>query len=91
MRKILKWTKEIEGVEREIEILRKKLDLEKKRQEVGEITKADLVKFRSRIDTKERDLRAKIHRLQKLRVTRERKLKEQEEERKKRLEDKKKE
>ena len=68
----------LEKTEKEIETLSKKLELQRKRQEVGEITKAEFSKFKAKMDTKERELRSRIHRYQKLRVTRERRLKEKE-------------
>ena len=84
MVRISKCTKIIKKTESEIEILQKKVDIERKRMELGEISKADFVKYKSKMDTKERNLRSRIHRYQKIRVMKEREEKEKEEERKKR-------
>ena len=84
MSKTKKYDKLIEKTEKEIEAAKKKLAFHKKRQEAGEITKADFSKLRAKADTHERKLRARLHRYQKLRITVERKLKEKEEEREKR-------
>ena len=48
MRKIKKWTKLIEKTEKEIERLQRKIDIQRKREEVGEITKAEFTKAKAK-------------------------------------------
>ena len=90
MASMKKYTKLIEKTEKELEVLERKLGLARKREEVGEITKAEFSKIKAKMDTKERKLRARIHRYQKLRITVERRKKEKDEKKREKKKEKKK-
>ena len=79
MGSIESYTKKIAKVEKEIAVLEAKLALEKKREEVGEISKAGYKKAKDKTVLKERTLRGNMRRFQQLRMIKEKEIKEKKE------------
>ncbi|UCE37005.1 MAG: hypothetical protein JSW00_16160 [Thermoplasmata archaeon] len=85
---ILFEAKEMKLTKRKIRAIEEKIELGRQRCNAGEISKAELSKLRSDCIAEERLLRAKIRHFEKLRLSRERKIKEKVEGRKKAKEEK---
>ncbi len=75
MRKVKKFTKQIDNLHKKVELLHKKVDLEKAKMDAGKMTKADFHNAKTKIAAKERTIWSQIRHLEKLRVKRERYLK----------------
>lgn len=90
MRKVKKYTKKIDVLERRIETLERKIDFEKKRCELGKISKAEFNKRRAKLHDQEKILRGRITRFKRLRVFSEKEFHEKKEKKETMREEKKK-
>jgi hypothetical protein len=79
---------EVVRIRRRLAFLREKMDIGRKRCNEGEISKAELSKLRSECLTEERDLKGRIRHFDKVRLTRERKIKDRLEKKKETKEEK---
>jgi len=70
--KIKKYTKKIDNLEKKCENIERRIELERKRAELGDISKADFIKKRFKLNDKKKILHGKITRLANLRVALER-------------------